>query len=189
FRNEADGLFVKELNSLEAGNSNFHLLTTYSNRGKNKTLNAGRLTSDTINKFIPVLKKSQIYICGPDAMMSEMRAGLTKIGIAEKRIHIEAFTPPPRDTSKGGEYDVTFLPSDRTITGRAGETILNISERADVNIDYSCRSGTCGLCKAKLVFGEVLMEIDDALEEDEIDEGFILTCQSYPRTEIVIFGE
>lgn len=66
------------------------------------------------------------------------------------------------------------------------ETILQRAQEEEIDAPYSCESAACGTCKAKLLSGEVDMEMDDALDDDEIEAGYILTCQSHPSTDVEI---
>jgi ferredoxin len=67
-----------------------------------------------------------------------------------------------------------------------GSTILDAADKADVYIDSACRSGTCGLCRVKLLSGKVRMAVDDALTEDEKNDGFILACQAEVEADVEI---
>jgi ring-1,2-phenylacetyl-CoA epoxidase subunit PaaE len=69
-----------------------------------------------------------------------------------------------------------------TVTVEKGQTILDAAIDADIDPPYACRVAACCSCKAKLLSGEVKMDDDDPLTEEEIEEGFILTCQSHPLT-------
>ena len=66
-----------------------------------------------------------------------------------------------------------------------GETLLESARRAGLSPPFSCEAGNCGTCMAKLVEGKATMRVNDALDEDEVDEGYILTCQGVPETESV----
>ena len=66
-----------------------------------------------------------------------------------------------------------------------GETLLESARRAGLSPPFSCEAGNCGTCMAKLVEGKATMRVNDALDEDEVDEGYILTCQGVPDTESV----
>lgn len=78
---------------------------------------------------------------------------------------------------EGEEHEVEVEP---------GQTILEIALDEDLDAPYSCESGVCGTCKAKVIEGQIEMESDDALSEDEIDDGFILTCQSHVMSDAII---
>lgn len=69
------------------------------------------------------------------------------------------------------------------ISVNEGETILEAAINADLDPPYACRVAACCSCKAKLLEGKVEMDDDEPLTEEELDEGFILTCQSHPRSE------
>lgn len=78
--------------------------------------------------------------------------------------------------------------NDYEITVNEGETILEAAINADLDPPYACRVAACCSCKAKLVEGKVEMDDDEPLTEEEIEEGFILTCQSHPKTERVVIN-
>jgi ferredoxin len=67
-----------------------------------------------------------------------------------------------------------------------GETLLETARRAGLEPPFSCEAGNCGTCMARLLEGHVTMRVNDALEEDEVAEGYILTCQSVPDTDSII---
>ncbi|HPA36658.1 MAG TPA: 2Fe-2S iron-sulfur cluster-binding protein [Chitinophagales bacterium] len=69
------------------------------------------------------------------------------------------------------------------ITVHEGETILEAAINADLDPPYACRVAACCSCKAKLLEGKVEMDDDEPLTEEELEEGFILTCQSHPKTD------
>ncbi|MCX7930808.1 MAG: 2Fe-2S iron-sulfur cluster-binding protein [Chlorobi bacterium] len=71
---------------------------------------------------------------------------------------------------------------DHTVTVEPGETLLVAVVRANLDPPYSCLSGTCATCRAKLLEGQVTMDANDVLSEDELAEGYILTCQAHPVT-------
>ena len=69
-----------------------------------------------------------------------------------------------------------------TVALRAGETLLETGRRAGLSPPFSCEAGNCGTCMAKLIDGEATMEVNDALDEDEVADGYVLTCQAVPDT-------
>ncbi len=94
-------------------------------------------------------------------------------------------------TAATGEHvapqaQINFSRSQKTISAPASMTVLEAAEQAGVNIDYSCRSGTCGVCKVKLLSGEVTMEVDDALEADDKAQGIVLACQAKPKGDLAV---
>lgn len=84
-------------------------------------------------------------------------------------------------------YKIDFRQSQKTLEwDDRYENILELAEENDIDIDYECRQGFCGTCKVRLLSGEVDMEVEDGLEEEDIQEGFILTCVAVPLSDIVL---
>lgn len=186
FRRESDGLFIDELLERQKTNSGLRLTTTWSAPESRSTKPKGRINAALVRKNVSKLKEMDIFLCGPTEMMEQVSQGLVKAGVRKNRIRVEAFAPPPRDLSKGGAFQITFQKSGVQAMSEPGESLLETAERVGVEFDYSCRAGTCGLCEAKLVSGEVDLLIDDALDEEDIEKGIILTCQSFPRSDCMI---
>jgi ring-1,2-phenylacetyl-CoA epoxidase subunit PaaE len=111
------------------------------------------------------------FICGPELMIMDVKAGLQNMGIPEEHIRFELF-------GTGAFY------TKRTET--ASTDFTDIAMRSGLDIPYSCKGGVCSTCRALVVEGSVHMDIHYGLEPDEIDAGYVLTCQSHPRTERVI---
>ncbi|MEL6277265.1 MAG: iron-sulfur cluster-binding domain-containing protein [Pseudomonadota bacterium] len=180
FRREADALFLSELNEAGHHGLNLDLFCSYSRPEHSQTQEVGRLHPKMIKKKAAPLRGVDVFVCGPAAMMNEMKTGLPKLGANTALIRVEDFGPPAKDLTKGGVHEVSFEPAGISIHSQAGETLLDIGERAGLKIDYSCRTGTCGLCVGALQRGHVELVVDDALDDDEIEKGHVLTCQSYP---------
>lgn len=84
-------------------------------------------------------------------------------------------------------YKVTFEKSGKVLEWNDSfESILDLAEGNGIEIEYECRQGFCGTCKVKLLSGEVEMDIEDGLEDDDREEGFILTCVAVPKSDIVL---
>ena len=97
-------------------------------------------------------------------------------------------TAEPVPTSSAGEGGQVTIVLDRkkvSVPQVAGETLLESARRAGLSPPFSCEAGNCGTCMAKLTEGRATMRVNDALEDDEIEEGYVLTCQAVPDTEIV----
>jgi len=135
-----------------------------------------------------------VYLCGPSALVDSTKEKLIGLNIPTRKIHREYFTAP---VSEVKEIDIDFdsLKKRNVNVKLNGELISTVVE-GDQNIlrqliedgydpPYSCLQGTCSSCKAKLTSGEVEMRVDIGLEDDEKEDGFILTCQSIPITEEV----
>ena len=167
----------------------------------------GRFTPQLINNFVPDISSKEIHICGPQPMMDGTISMLTELGVPRNLIQLEAFgaapaakkaSPPPIPPSQTSSapsapalssqtaFTTQFSSSGKTAQMSTDETVLEAAEAVDVEIDNSCRAGSCGSCMVKLLSGEVAMEVDDALEEEDKAQGYILACQAIPTTNIVV---
>ena len=122
--------------------------------------------------------------------MAIVERALTAVGVDDGRIRIERFTPaegevdpetatPPSD---GCLVTVELEGRSDSVEHRPGTTILQTARQMGMAPPYSCEAGNCATCMAKLVEGEVSMRANNALTEDELAEGWVLTCQSVPTT-------
>lgn len=83
----------------------------------------------------------------------------------------------------GGEVSIVLDRRTATVRRVPGETLLESARRAGLAPPFSCEAGNCGTCMAKLTEGTATMRVNDALDDDEVDEGYVLTCQAIPDTE------
>jgi len=137
---------------------------------------------------------SEFYVCGPSPVMANAESVLEKNSVQKERIHREYFTAPlkiedeteesPETTEKhigvklyGRSYEIVVNP---------GETILEAGIRQQLDPPYACQIAACCTCRAKLQTGKVHMDSREALTDDEIEEGYILTCQAHPLTDDVM---
>src|SRR4029450_3896291 len=139
-----------------------------------------------------------VFVCGPEGMMDAVVAALRARSFPESRIKIERFaasipkhthvvpaTPAPGHAEC--EATVTLDGTTRTYTLEKGkENLLDAGLRNGIELPYSCKGGVCSTCRCRLVSGEVDMDVNFALEDYEVERGFILACQSYPVTDKVV---
>jgi ring-1,2-phenylacetyl-CoA epoxidase subunit PaaE len=137
------------------------------------------------------------FLCGPEEMVFEVKDALAALGADAKRVHFELFTtsgaknkPTASSTGKevfeasitviqdGAQFDFN-LPSD-------GSTLLDAAMRAGADLPFSCKGGVCSTCKAKILEGKVEMTVNYGLEPDEVEAGYVLTCQAHPTTQRVV---
>ena len=138
-----------------------------------------------------------VFVCGPDGMMQAVAEALKARGFPDAKIRIERFATsipkhehrpakPPEPGHTECEVTVVLDGATRTFTLEKGkESILEAGLKAGIELPYSCKSGVCSTCRAKLTAGEVDMDVNFALEDYEVARGFVLTCQSYPVTDKV----
>jgi ring-1,2-phenylacetyl-CoA epoxidase subunit PaaE len=169
-------------------------------------INMGVMNREKIAEFlqglVPAGQIDHVYICGPFQMNDEAEAALLAAGVPEERIHIERFGVA-QPAGPVGAVVHEALPGDaeearitivrdglsREIPFTKGQpSILDAASSAGLEVPFSCTSGVCGTCRAKLLEGEVRMERNFALDKNEVASGFILTCQAHPLTERVVLS-
>jgi ring-1,2-phenylacetyl-CoA epoxidase subunit PaaE len=199
FREEVDDLKNRYLARLAV----YHV---FSDEQADSALNRGVLDRDKIGEFLQQLvhpsRIDHAFICGPFRMNDAAQAALLAAGVPEERIHIERFGIAPADGPVGAVLHQAS-PDDaeqaRVTIIRDGirrefdfqkdqPSILDSASAAGIEVPFSCTSGVCGTCRAKLLEGRVRMERCFALDKTEVAEGFVLTCQSHPMTEHVVLS-
>lgn len=93
--------------------------------------------------------------------------------------------PQTATDDPGGEVTFILFRNETTVSRLPGETLLNSARRAGLSPPYSCEEGDCGTCMAKLVEGTATMLVNEALMDDEVEEGYVLTCQAIPDVAVV----
>jgi len=179
----------------------------FSDEPTDAPLNMGLMNRDKVAEFLQrVVAPADIahaYICGPFQMNDEAEAALLAAGVPEERIHIERFGVAQPNGAPVGAVIHEAQPGDadqaRVVIIRDGlrreiefrrdqPSILDAASAAGLEVPFSCTSGVCGTCRAKLVEGEVRMERNFALDRSEVAAGFVLTCQAHPLTERVVLS-
>lgn len=198
--NHSSIIFKKDLDNLsDIYKGRVDVYYTLEGHGEDWNGLSGRVNSETLTKIINdsdiTLKESEFFICGPAQMMFKINEALEQIGVNKEAIHIEYFSPPKKDSDKttDNEKEIysdrkvnVILDDEETIVNvPAGTVILDSAIAAGMDPPYSCRSGICTTCRAKLLSGKVYMDVSEGLTDDEIKEGYILTCQSHPLTDDV----
>ena len=153
----------------------------------------GRIDAEAVEWFItnypPIAQSTEYYICGPGAMNVGVRNTLISLGIPKELVHIEQFGGKVEELNTkieavdNAQLSVTLNGQKHQLTIPKGKTILQVLKDADVNPPYSCESGVCATCVAKVTKGKAEMKACMALEDDEIAKGMVLTCQALPVTE------
>ena len=182
----------------------FSCINILSRERTDAAINYGRINTEkleALQQLVDFKKTDDIYICGPEEMIFASAAFLEKTGIAKKNIHFELFTTPgQRKTAVVAELSETAetLGPKSMITvkldGRSfdfdlaynSNNILDAALAQGADLPYACKGGVCATCKARLIEGEVHMDMNYALEEEEIKQGYILSCQSHPLSEKVV---
>ena len=196
-RNPTDFIFANEVATLQRLNPKLHVAVTISQaEGTDWKGARGRISKEWLTQTVPDLASRRVHLCGPPSMMDLIKAILTELGVPSDRVKTEAFgaTKPapaaPGTTAKPAAPAtgpvVTFSNNNKSAKIHIDQTVLELSEELGIGIDFSCRVGTCGLCKVKMTSGEVEMAVEDALDTDDKAKGIILACQAKPKGEVVV---
>jgi ring-1,2-phenylacetyl-CoA epoxidase subunit PaaE len=197
-RRQSDVLFLEELEELKDRYlSRLTIHYVFSREPQDVALFNGRLDAEKIRAFtqtlIPPDRIDEAFICGPGAMIDDVEQTLNDCGVATGHIHVERFGVPdhanaahrtePGDSPRA-TVSVIIDGVRRQFDFHEGETsLIDAARAAGIELPYSCKGGMCCTCRARLVEGEVRMERNYSLEREELDAGFVLTCQSHPLTE------
>jgi ring-1,2-phenylacetyl-CoA epoxidase subunit PaaE len=188
-------MFTEELADLKnAYGPRLHLLHVLSREPMEAEIFTGRLDAAKVavllGALVDVSDVDQWWLCGPLGMTEDAVEVLTGSGVDRKRVHRELFyvdEPPPElhrpDAEVEGESsEVTVVLNGRatTLTLPRAESLLDSAQKVRGDLPFACKGGVCGTCRARVTVGDVTMRRNFALEEDEVDAGFVLTCQTVP---------
>jgi 3-ketosteroid 9alpha-monooxygenase subunit B len=162
----------------------------------------GFVDAGAVRAFVGDAAGAEVYVCGPTPYMDIVEGALLAHGVGADRIHVERFTAAAptvlpdgevaggdgagvgQGAGDGGAPRITIELGGRTDTvdHRPGTTILQTARQLGMSPPYSCESGSCATCMAMVVEGTVSMHLNDVLTDDEVAEGWVLTCQSVPTS-------
>ncbi|WP_308204303.1 ferredoxin--NADP reductase [Mycolicibacterium pyrenivorans] len=157
----------------------------------------GLPTATALSELVTPFTTREAFICGPGPFMAAAEEALKTSGAAAERIHIEVFKSLESDPFKAvviEEDDSDEGPATAIVT-LDGETqevpwprnakLLDVLLAKGLDAPFSCREGHCGACAVLIKSGEIEMEVNDVLEQQDLDEGLILACQAHPRSDSV----
>lgn len=195
-------MFLEELEDLkDAYPDRFHLVHVLTREPRDSELLSGRLDKARLTKItetlVPTETVDEWMLCGPHQMVSDLRDALVEQGVDKRHVHSELFhvdtQPPPvrepEQAQEGEGAEVTITLDGRRSAFRLKSNdvpVLDAVLRVRADAPYACRGGVCGTCRAKLVEGTVAMDTNYALEPDEVEAGYVLTCQSHPTSDEVV---
>lgn len=200
--NEASTIFKNELDELARQNPErltIHYILQAPSTPNFPADLVGVMTKDTmkelISKYVERNPVIEYFICGPGPMMDNAKEVLENNNVNKNFIHIEYFTSaveePKKDAADihGDICEVTVIADGKETTFQLatdGDAILDAAMDAGIDAPFSCKGAVCATCRAKLVEGKVNMTLNYALTDDEVEDGYILTCQSHPITPVVV---
>ena len=196
-RTPPDLIFADEIGSLQRRNPKLRVAVAMSRpEGTDWKGARGHLTKELLTQTVPNLASRRIHLCGPPTMMDSTKAILAELGVPSDQVKTEAFgTPKPTPDAAGTTAKptapatgplVTFSKNNKSAKIHTDQTVLELSEELGIAIEFSCRVGTCGVCKVKMTSGEVDQAVQDALDGDDKANGIILACQAKPKGEVTV---
>ena len=195
-KEEIESLKNQFLNRFEV----FYFLTQ---EDRNIPLFNGRITEEKLevifDKLVAFEQIDDFFICGPEEMIFMIRDYLLAKEVSSKKIHFELFTSggtkrKPQLAQSGQHLNgsssaITIKEGDKSFNfsiPKGSDTILDAALKKSADLPFACKGGVCCTCRAKLVEGDVEMQVHYGLEEDELEAGYILTCQAIPISEKVV---
>ncbi|HVG40965.1 MAG TPA: 1,2-phenylacetyl-CoA epoxidase subunit PaaE, partial [Chitinophagaceae bacterium] len=190
FKEELEGLKDRYL-------SRFRIIHILSRERTDVPVSSGRIDKEKcrllFDKLIQLKKVDDFFICGPEELIFTVRDFLLESRVPKDHIHFELFTIPGQKKStvatqkvavdnEGAKARISVKLDGITFDfdlAYGGQNILDAALKEGADLPYACKGGVCCTCKAKLLQGQVAMDVNWGLEQDEIDNGFILTCQSH----------
>lgn len=204
-KNTGSIMFLEEIEALKNIYLNrltvFHLLSreTVDVPVLNGRINKEKCLEFDDKKLIDYKSMDDVFVCGPEDMINAVKDTLSSKGVDAKHIHFELFTTPTQ--SQGGNKTNAQVQSSAKNVAKAqvsvkidgityqlelpydGETILDAALKTGADLPFACKGGVCCTCRAKLTKGTASMDMNFSLEDDEVEKGYILTCQSHPTSE------
>jgi ring-1,2-phenylacetyl-CoA epoxidase subunit PaaE len=196
-------MFLEEVEDLkDSYPDRFQLIHVLSREPQEVELFSGRLDADRmarlLESLLPPDTVDEWFLCGPFDMVSDLRKLLISEGVAKKAVHAEVFhvesagavrRTPVQSAGPAEGAEVTITLDGRTSSFRLasdGPVVLDAALAVRSDAPFACKGGVCGTCRAKVVEGSVEMDTNWALEPDEVERGYVLTCQSHPTSDKVV---
>ena len=196
-RRSATVMFADEVADLkDSYPARMQIVHVLSREPQEVELHSGRLDRGRLTELLPVTVDvagvDHWWLCGPFDMITGATGVLRELGVDASRIHRELFwvgdEPPVEAThedapvGEGASLTVILDGRSTTLPLPAGTPVLDGAQKVRPDLPFACKGGVCGTCRAKIVAGEAAMRRNYALEQREIDAGYVLTCQAMPRT-------
>ena len=188
-KKEDSTMFYSEIMTL---NNDNHFL--FSRENVKGSIN-GRITSDTLKNINGIFDADAYYICGPGEMIDSV-SGFLKENEVKGKINFEKFNSPKKLKVENSDFEDPEIISNITVImdgdefdyalSSKGDTILDSAMDEGADVPFSCKGAVCCTCKAKVIEGKAIMDKNYSLSEEEVKDGFILTCQAHPITENII---
>ncbi|HZW60533.1 MAG TPA: 2Fe-2S iron-sulfur cluster-binding protein [Woeseiaceae bacterium] len=202
-RRQRTSMFIDDLYALKNRfTERLSLYFLFSQEGQEFPIFSGRLDAAKVRelhaRFCVGPEPDEAFVCGPGTMSDAVGDTLVELGLERARIHIERYGAPrasrpraarPATAAQAGESDITVIMDGHRrsfVMPRADENIVDGAARHGIDLPFSCKGGVCATCRTLLRDGEVEMDANFGLEQWEIEQGYILACQSHPRSKRIV---
>ncbi|RFC53679.1 2Fe-2S iron-sulfur cluster-binding protein [Brumimicrobium aurantiacum] len=199
-RNDQSIMFEDELNLLTPDKvTTTHIFSEQEKEGFLYGMMTEEVITQIIKSDLSLLKAKGFYLCGPEQVIINAQNVLKTFGVSEDKMFYELFTTPVlMESTKeevvsdfNGLSKVTLILDDEEEKFELesdGDTILEEAESYGIDAPYSCRGGVCCTCRAKIIKGSATMDKNFSLTDQEIKDGYVLTCQAHPNSEEVVLS-
>lgn len=206
-KNTGSIIFLEEIEALKNKYlQQFQVFHVLSRESVDVPLLNGRIDANKCKEFlnkkiIETGNIDEIFVCGPESMILAVKDTAIASGIDSKNIHFELFTTPSQTAVKHESKPTAAAAVDTVKKSKVsvkidgithhmdlafgGDSILDAALKTGADLPFACKGGVCCTCRAKVISGTVEMDMNFALEDDEVDKGYILTCQSHPTSDEV----
>ncbi|MEM9053375.1 MAG: 2Fe-2S iron-sulfur cluster-binding protein, partial [Bacteroidota bacterium] len=210
-KSQSDIIFKSELEELdEKFGDRLTVVHLLSREETSDPLFSGRLSkekcSELLAKYNKAATANEYFICGPYDMIMSIKEDLAEKGIAKEQIHFELFSTPPaeedgevvandvqeEDIGDGNtpiassKMSVVLDDEEYELSVSSSENILDAALDAGLDAPYACTGGSCCTCRAKITEGHAVMDVNYALTDQEVEDGYVLTCQAHPTTPSIV---
>lgn len=189
---------------------NFRVIHIFSRENLGNEIQTGRITGEKFEQLIDAFLKNQpideVFICGPDQMIRNVQQVCLNHHIQQDNVHVELFgteilskQEEAEDASTKSEQipeihtevQIIIDGDEYNFPMNSSQKVLDAGLESGIDLPFSCKGGVCCTCRAKVLEGEVRMDVNYALSDEEVSQGYVLTCQSHPTTKklVVSFDE
>ena len=191
-------IFREEIEALKnAFMDRLRVVHVLSRESLGNKIQKGRIDSKKIEElykaFLDESTVDEVFVCGPEEMIHSVKDFFHSIGLNDKNVHFELFSTSATKSKvvKKESNQPSFASMVKVIIDgdlievamqSEGESILDAATKAGGDLPFACKGGVCCTCKAKILEGSAKMDVNYALEPDEVENGYILTCQAHPTS-------